>query len=77
MDICGKASIRAGLVVNGEQARPGEFPFLVALYKYKNDKFFCAGNLITRRHVLSGECKICIIFINFVVPLKFVLLYFL
>jgi secreted trypsin-like serine protease len=57
-DFCGKVSIQSGLVVNGEEARPGEFPFLAALYKYKTDKFFCAGNLITRRHVLTGEKKI-------------------
>lgn len=54
-EFCGKVSISTGLVVNGEEARPGEFPFLVALYKIENDKFFCAGNLISRRHVLSGE----------------------
>jgi secreted trypsin-like serine protease len=54
-DICGKVSIQSGLVVNGEEARPGEFPFLAALYKIADDKFFCAGNLITRRHVLTGE----------------------
>jgi secreted trypsin-like serine protease len=54
-DVCGKVSIRSGLVVNGEEALPGEFPFLAALYKIADDKFFCAGNLITRRHVLTGE----------------------
>jgi secreted trypsin-like serine protease len=52
---CGKVSVPTGLVVYGEETLPGEFPFLVALYKFENDKFFCAGSLITRRHVLSGE----------------------
>lgn len=54
-DTCGTLNIQAGLIVNGEEARKGEFPFLVALYKLENDQFFCAGNLITRRHVLTGE----------------------
>jgi secreted trypsin-like serine protease len=64
-DTCGKVSIRSGLVVNGEQALPGEFPFLAALYKLETDQFFCAGNLITRRHVLTGEIIIKPYFINF------------
>lgn len=56
-DFCGKVSINAGLIVNGIEARQGEFPFLVALYKLEDDEFFCAGNLITRRHVLSGKLE--------------------
>lgn len=31
-----------------------EFPWLVALYNRKNEKFFCAGSLISEKHVLSG-----------------------
>jgi secreted trypsin-like serine protease len=54
-DTCGKVSIRSGLVVNGEATQPGEFPFLTALYKLETDQFFCAGSLITRRHVLTGK----------------------
>jgi secreted trypsin-like serine protease len=54
-DYCGKVYITSGLVVNGELAQKGEFPFLVPLYTTKDEKFFCAGNLITRRHVVSGK----------------------
>lgn len=57
LDHCGTVNIQSGLIVNGEEAKRGEYPFLVALYKAQEDKFFCAGNLITRRHVLSGENK--------------------
>lgn len=59
---CGKLSYGSGLIVNGEESKRGEFPFLVALIRISDQKFFCAGNLITKTHILTGEIKV--LFIN-------------
>lgn len=34
-----------------------EVPWLVALYKRRYGKFFCAGSLISEKHVLSGKTR--------------------
>lgn len=31
------------------------FPWLVALHDRRGDNFFCAGSLISEKHVLSGQ----------------------
>lgn len=55
LQACGKFSFNTGLVVNGDEVKRGEFPFLVALLKLKTQKFFCGANLITQKHALTGE----------------------
>jgi len=51
---CGNVTFIKTTVLSGDEAAPGQFPFLAALiYKPKN-KFFCGGTLITSKHVLTG-----------------------
>lgn len=52
---CVKSSFVRSLVLGGSVIRPGQWPFLVALQYRQDRKFFCGGNLITSRHVLTGE----------------------
>lgn len=33
-----------------------DFPWVVGLHQRKLETFFCAGSLVSDRHVLSGEC---------------------
>nr|XP_022904924.1 trypsin 3A1-like isoform X2 [Onthophagus taurus] len=39
-------------VVNGEQSRPHEFPWLVGLYR--RGEYYCGGALITSKHILTA-----------------------
>lgn len=55
---CGKFSFNSGLIVNGDDIKKGEYPFLVALLKIKNQKFFCAASLITQKHALTGKKQV-------------------
>lgn len=52
---CGR---RSGFIENsfgGEEVRRNSWPWLVAFVYWQNEKFFCAGNLISEKHVLSGD----------------------
>ena len=51
---CGNSLAASGLVVKGEKVVRGEFPFLIALFKRVDDRFFCGSNLISKRHALTG-----------------------
>ncbi|MBU6376402.1 MAG: serine protease [Bdellovibrionales bacterium] len=42
-----------GLIVGGEDAQPGEFPFIVSIQS-KSDFHFCGGSLIDKRWVLTA-----------------------
>lgn len=55
---CGKVLILQGLIKNGTESKPGEWPFMVALYHLRLKRFFCGGSLISSRHVLSGKASI-------------------
>lgn len=48
------------LVVGGDRVREGEFPWLVAIFQktVNNYQYKCAGNLISKKHVLSGKVSI-------------------
>jgi secreted trypsin-like serine protease len=39
-------------IVGGVPAKPGEFPFVAALYK--DDAFGCGGSIIDERHILTA-----------------------
>lgn len=44
-----------GTVRGGNETKAGQWPFLVALEYRKSREFFCGGNLITSRHVVTGK----------------------
>jgi hypothetical protein len=55
---CGKSQIAKGLSVGGNNTKPHTWPWMVALQKKlpeNKSEFFCAGSLITERHVVSGN----------------------
>lgn len=52
---CGTTSYSVGHIVGGAEAKPGQWPFMAALVMRSTKQFFCGGNLISRRHVLTGE----------------------
>jgi secreted trypsin-like serine protease len=62
LQTCGKFSFNSGLIINGEETVRGEFPFLVALLKHQNQKFFCAATLIAEKHALTGIEKVFTLF---------------
>jgi secreted trypsin-like serine protease len=52
---CGKRHGAIGTVFGGNEVQRNEWPWLVAFFNRQTEKFFCAGNLISQKHVLSGE----------------------
>lgn len=42
-----------------------DFPWVVGLHQRKLETFFCAGSLVSDRHVLSGDLVICFVSQNF------------
>lgn len=50
---CGTVAA-TGYVIGGTQVKPGQWPFLAALVLKDSNKFFCGGNIITKRHVLTA-----------------------
>lgn len=52
---CGAGSVTSNRILGGTETVKGQFPFMVALMKAADRRFFCGGNLITSRHVLTGE----------------------
>jgi guanylate cyclase len=51
VSVCGVPN-RKQRIVGGQVTKVNEFPWIVALTK--RGKFYCAGSLITRRHVLTA-----------------------
>lgn len=52
---CGKVNLSRPLIQDGNPALRGEWPFIAALHKVRESKFFCGGTLITNQHVLTGN----------------------
>lgn len=52
---CGSTDKGTGLIVGGRIAEPQKWPWLAALYYVPEDKFYCAGTLISERHVVTGK----------------------
>lgn len=42
-------------IFGGEKTKKGDWPWLVAFMRRKQEVFFCGGSLIGVKHVLSGE----------------------
>lgn len=52
---CGKVSFSVGLAIGGRETERGQWPFLVALFNFEENQFFCGGNLISSKNVLTGK----------------------
>lgn len=52
---CGKRSVFDGNIFGGDHTEVNAWPWLVALRH--NDVFFCAGSLVSTKHVVSGNKK--------------------
>lgn len=51
---CGKPMYTGGLVIGGDKVARGEWPYVAALFYTQQQKFFCAGTLITTEHVVTA-----------------------
>lgn len=51
---CSAIPLAKGYIVGGKQAEPGQWPFLAAILFKPTNQFFCGGNLITDKHVLTA-----------------------
>lgn len=52
---CGQRNAVIGTIFGGEEVSRNAWPWLVAFHNRLKKKFFCAGSLITEKHVLSGK----------------------
>jgi hypothetical protein len=52
---CGKRLSGEGNVMGGRHTRLHSWSWLVVLHLKPTNTFFCAGSLISERHVVSGE----------------------
>lgn len=56
---CGvQSSSFATRIFGGVETEKNEFPWLVAIHHRAARSFFCAGSLISAKHVLSGKIKL-------------------
>ncbi|CRK96186.1 CLUMA_CG009615, isoform A [Clunio marinus] len=51
---CGQQKILVNRIFGGDSTQPGEYPWLVAFYERRSNTFFCAGSLISQKHILSA-----------------------
>jgi secreted trypsin-like serine protease len=57
---CGRKFSATGQVIGGRKVQSNEWPWLVALIYWPKNKFFCGGNLVSSKHVISGKiCRVC------------------
>lgn len=56
---CGTIKFPAGLTVERNQTHAGFWPFAVGIVEIEDNRLFCAGTLISRKHVLTGEYEEC------------------
>lgn len=64
---CGRVNISRPLIQNGNAALRGEWPFIAALHRVYESKYFCGGTIITNQHVLTGNNDFLAYMLN---PLK-------
>ena len=50
---CGWSSVQQSRVIGGETAKPGAWPWQIALYK--NGRYNCGGSLISARWVVTAS----------------------
>lgn len=51
---CGRVSYTSSFIIGGNEVVRKKWPFLVALILASNGKYFCGGNLISSKHVLTA-----------------------
>lgn len=54
---CGQKTVNVGtLVIGGNHTKPGEYPWIVAIYRKEagENEQICSGSLISRFYILSG-----------------------
>lgn len=51
---CGTVPYATGFIIGGEEAKPGQWPFVVALLAHAERQFFCGGSIITKQHILTA-----------------------
>lgn len=56
---CGDSVVGSGFIVGGDRIHRGQWPFLAALFRAKSGTYFCAGSVITKRHVISAGKTWC------------------
>lgn len=55
---CGNVKYTSGLIIGGEYAKRGQWPWLCAIHDSTSDEFFCGSTLISKKHVLTGELTV-------------------
>lgn len=51
---CGRVFYPSDRIISGNETVQGKWPFLVALITASNRRYFCGGNLISSKHVLTA-----------------------
>jgi hypothetical protein len=51
--------ITSSRIIKGDDVEHGDWPFLAALFHIERDTFFCGGNLISSKHVVTGLDNFC------------------
>lgn len=54
-ETCGSSVRHSGFVTYGASLSRGDLPWKVALMYIENKEFFCAGTLVSKRHVITGK----------------------
>lgn len=53
-ETCGKQKSGLGLIYGGSAVNKGEWPWVATLFLKDSNQIFCAGNLISNQHLLTG-----------------------
>lgn len=51
---CGVKFVASGLIVNGTETKPNEWPWLASLMTFPEYKFLCGGSLISENRVITA-----------------------
>jgi secreted trypsin-like serine protease len=55
---CGSAGTATSFLINGTQSDQGQWPWLVGLFLFENNKFFCGGTLISENMIITVNKKL-------------------
>lgn len=68
---CGLADQTSGLIIGGANTSQGKWPWLVALVRKSDEKFFCGATLISSKHILTGDNGSKVLISDLNIPLIF------